>query len=472
MGSYRPISITSYLGKVFEKVIVMRLESYLYGEEIVDATQEGFTKSRNSIRYLNRLNINIKKDLERKRTVACLFLDFEKAFDSVWKKGLIMKLVKVGINGKLLALIDSFLINRKVRLHINDFIGGVRYCLGVGLPQGSVLSPILFKFYIMDLGHDLNTSDLIETYKFADDGTFKVSADIWIECKEIMENVLKSLENWCIKWRLVINCKVDKTEIVVFAPKGNHNQTLPTDITMGEKTIRIVEKSKVLGLIIDNKLSYKEHSEMVFRQLNYRWVTICKYSNRNWGFNQQVLVRLLKTLFLSKLFYAGHVWLDDKTLIDIEKLWYKIIKAAVGAVFNIKQVLAEVILGLPPILLVNEINKVKHYLKLNIQKTKWDILADDINKCSTESATIKRELSPVFKFLQWKVVRHPDSFTEADKAIVLSKDTSKYTELAGRSCNYSKLLIKRYTESLWQSKVNNQYMDEGYNLQQCTSSKL
>ena len=100
-------------------------QQYLYGEGIVDADQEGFTKSRNSVRYLNRLNINIRKDLEKKRMVACLFLDFEKAFDSVWKKGLIMKLLKVGVYGKLLALIDSFLSTRKVRLHINDYIGAV-----------------------------------------------------------------------------------------------------------------------------------------------------------------------------------------------------------------------------------------------------------------------------------------------------------------------------------------------------------
>ena len=147
---------------------------------------------------------------------------------------------------------------------------------------------------------------------------------------------------------------------------------------------------------------------------------------------------------------------------DIEKLWYKITKAAIGAVFNIKQVLAEVILGLPPILLLNEINKVKHYLKLNIKKTKWDKLVDDIKDFRSESAILKSELSPVFKFLQWKVNLYPNLFSEVDKSIISSKDISKYTELSGKSCNYSKMIMKKYTESVWQTKINNQYMDEGY----------
>ena len=102
------------------------------------------------------------------------------------------------------------------------------------------------------------------------------------------------------------------------------------------------------------------------------------------------------------------------------------------------------------------------YLKLNIKKTKWDKLVDDIKKCRSESAILKSELSPVFKFLQWKVNMYPNLFSEADKSIISSKDTSKYTELSGRSCNYSKLTIKKYTEAVWQTKVNNCYMDEGY----------
>ena len=461
-GAYRPISITSYIGKVLEKILVARLEKYLYGEGLIDATQEGFTKGRNTIRYLNRLTTNIRKDIEKKLTVACLFLDFEKAFDSVWKKGLIMKLFRIGINGRFLALIDNFLSSRKVRIHVNEYIGVVRSCLEVGLPQGSVLSPILFKFFIMDLGKDITAIKPNDIFKFADDGTFKVSDTSWSNCRYRMENVLTSLDNWCKKWRLVMNCKKDKTEIVVFNGKeSTDNGSTPQNFAIGNKTVCIVKKSKVLGLLIDEKLKFNDHSEMVFSQLNVRWITICKHSNRNWGFSQRVLVCLLKTLFLPKLYYAGHIWITPNNLRDIEKLWYKTIKAAIGAVFNVKQTLAEVIIGLPPLMITNSINKVKHYLKLNIQKTLGDQSRADLSEGDNNSFVMKNELKSTYKFLQWKLDKYDSHFNEQDKGILQSRDTIRFTELSSHSCKYSKKIIQCYVEELWQKQVNNQYFVDG-----------
>ena len=83
-GAYRPISITSYVGKLYnEKILAIRLDDHFKSGGILDEDQEGFTKARNTVRYLNRLNISIKADIEKKLTVLCLFVDFEKAFDSV-----------------------------------------------------------------------------------------------------------------------------------------------------------------------------------------------------------------------------------------------------------------------------------------------------------------------------------------------------------------------------------------------------
>ena len=100
-GAYRPICITSYIGKLLEAVTAIRIELLLVNKNLTDPDQEGFSKCKNTIRYLNRLNLGIKVDKENYLTVLCLFIDFEKAFDSVWKKGMITKLHNLGIKGNI-----------------------------------------------------------------------------------------------------------------------------------------------------------------------------------------------------------------------------------------------------------------------------------------------------------------------------------------------------------------------------------
>ena len=149
-----------------------RLDKYFASSVMVDMYQEVFTKNRNTIRYLNGLNLHIKSGKENGYTVIGLFLDFEKAFDSVWKKALIVKLFDHGVNGVFLCVVNTFLFSRKVALKVNSFSGPSRKAEEYGLPQGSVLYPLLFKFYVSDLLSTLQLSNKsVNTLKFADDMT-------------------------------------------------------------------------------------------------------------------------------------------------------------------------------------------------------------------------------------------------------------------------------------------------------------
>ena len=215
-GSYRPISISSYIGKLLERILGRRLEQYLLSVGILDSNQEGFSKGRSTIRYLHRLTAGIKGDIRKRLTVLCLFVDFEKAFDSVWKKGLIVKLWKTGVHGCYLQTIDSFLMNRTVSLLLNGYVGPVRNCLDFGLPQGAVLSPLLFKFYVYDMDAICHLYHQITFFKFADDGSAKVTGDTLEECMYYMNLVLGSINDWTCRWRMVINCSVNKTEVICF----------------------------------------------------------------------------------------------------------------------------------------------------------------------------------------------------------------------------------------------------------------
>ena len=464
-GSYRPISITAYMGKLLERILSIRLNKFLKRKRKFDPYQEGFSEKRNTIRYLNRLVLDIKTDIHKGKTVICLFLDFEKAFDSVWKRGLIVKLFLLGVKGKILKIIDNFLNTRKVCLNVNGRKGAIRNCSEYGLPQGSVLSPILFKIFMLDFLEDLN-EDYAKLYKFADDGTVKISADTTSECLNQLQKVLDSLDEWAKKWRMVINCQPNKTEVVCFGTAENDETLIPKVFTLGDQTIKLVQQTKVLGIIIDNKLLFIEHSKEMYRKLTTRWNMIRLYCNRNWGFTQKVLVQLIRTLFVSCLMYGSHIWMTPQNMKEINSLYYKLLKTTVGPVFNIKRSIAEIILGLPPLAIQNKINMIKHYLKIIINDIQDDPLRLSIQTAAAQNPhpDIQFSLRAVFKFLKWKIQIKPGDFTTMDVDIINQNNFAKFNDLSQKCCNYTKTQITQYTELLWEESIRNEFQLEGRNI--------
>jgi hypothetical protein len=466
-GSYRPICITSYIGKLFEAIIARRIEIYLKLSNQTDAHQEGFSESKNTIRYLNRLHLGILSDKERHLSILCLFVDFEKAFDSVWKKGLLIKLNQLGITGNVANLINSFLFTRKVKLNINGKVGNERQCAEYGLPQGSALSPVLFKIYLQDFLSELTDRPEISLMKFADDGTLKISTENSQTCVQILNEVLECLQQWTRKWRMKVNCDKNKTEVICFNTNEGDINLIPHSFKFGNKEIYRVSETKVLGLVIDEKLTYKSHCQLVIKSLQARWASICKYSNRYWGFNVRVMMCLIKALFISKMSYAGHIWITKENLSDLNHLWYHILKSVIGAELNISHNIAELILGIPPIHIQTQINSIKHFLKIMNKPVQHDIfkefLCASYNDEIKSPTTLHYKLRDTLKFLEWKISLYPSHFNETDKNIVNSRQISNIFNLSQRSCSYTQPMMKQYTEKiLWARSIRNQFNIDGY----------
>ena len=465
-GAYRPICITSYIGKLFERIIAMRIEELLIRKDLTDPDQEGFSAGKNTIRYLNRLHLGIEADIENNLTVVCLFVDFEKAFDSVWKKGLIVKLHKFGIRGNVLKLIDHFLISRKVSININGLIGNLRQSAEYGLPQGSVISPVLFKLYVSDFIEELNQNQDIVLYKFADDGTIKARANNSATCLELLEHILHCLQTWSKRWRMNVNCNRNKTELICFHTAENDRSLIPDSFKLGDHDIYRVEKSKALGLTIDEELNYKPHSQQVLKSLHDIWSSLCIYSSRYWGFSQSVMLKLVKILFISKLSYGSHIWANKDNISAINKLWYHVLKSIIGAVLNINQVVAELILGVPPLLIQSKVNSIKHFLKLNIKPVPRDrykeFILETYNDMTKTPRTLHIKFKDIFLFLNWKMNLSSSDFNESDKEIVSENLFSNFINLSAKSCSYSQDLMKKFTEYLWKKSLTTQFQLEGY----------
>ena len=210
-GSYRPISIASYFGKIMERIVAARVNCHIIEQGDLDDEQEGFQSGRSTTRYLYRLLANLEEVKRQKLTCMVLFLDFEKAFDSVYIPKLIVKLSKLGIKGNLLHLINDFLVNRKVSLRVNNHWGPKRACKLFGLPQGSALSPLLFIIFINDMFHrtqqDTSCQECTNIYKYADDGSITITHKDPQECHRIAQKMCDNLSQWCANWQLKVNCE-------------------------------------------------------------------------------------------------------------------------------------------------------------------------------------------------------------------------------------------------------------------------
>ena len=374
-GAYRPISMSSYIGKLLERIIEKRIRKHCELEGILDDEQEGFRSARNTTRYLYKLIANLKEAQKKKFTSFLLCIDFEKAFDSVWLKGLFVKLYQWNIKGKILGLLHSFLFNRKVRLIVNKNLGSSRKCNEYGVPQGSVLSPLLFIMFISDMlnfknpSFNKDISDLCKehssVYKYADDGSVLIVHPDPIVCNKIAQEFCNHISNWCSRWKLIVNCEKDKTECLVIKPVKHSPvdfQNLKQLVITGKK-VNFANSTRVLGIDVDDQLNFNLHSSQLLKRCWYSWYKITRGSTRARGLNISSLVILFKAVIIPKLFYGAPIWFNDVNQKKFKKFYAKVCLKISGSTHYSPQGITLLAMGLEPLAIIYNIICIKFILK-------------------------------------------------------------------------------------------------------------
>ena len=208
--NYRPISLLPIISKIFEKLIFERLFGFITEHNILYQNQFGFQKNKSTELAVNSILSSVTTSLENKETAYCIFLDFAKAFDTVNHNILIQKLEYHGVRGKALDLFKSYLSDRQQFTEIDDTLSDMEY-IKCGVPQGSVLGPLLFLIYINDI---IESSTLLKFFLFADDTTIFYSCKPNDHTEQILNNELAKVSNWLAANKLSLN--VSKSNFLAF----------------------------------------------------------------------------------------------------------------------------------------------------------------------------------------------------------------------------------------------------------------
>ena len=324
--NYRPVSTLPVFGKILEKLIYSRLYSFLTAKGIMHENQFGFRKGHSTSHALNYSVNHIESLLESKKHVLGIFIDLSKAFDTISHAKLIAKLNNYGIRGNAQQLIKSYLSNRKQYVSV---LGENSDTLPVqfGVPQGSVLGPLLFLLYINDI---CNASDKGKFVLFADDTNIFVAADSKSVAYYEANRILISVQNYMECNLLHINKK--KCCYIYFSPakrKSSDNNSDDLNLSIDGTIIKRVKQAKFLGVTIDDQLNWKPHIDSLNKKLKSACGRIYRIKN---CLPESLHKQIYHTLFESHLSFGISVWggVSNNSLAPVFKTQKKCIRIMFG----------------------------------------------------------------------------------------------------------------------------------------------
>ena len=297
-SSYRPVSLTPIASKIMEKLICSRLMQFLDENNILGTNQFGFRPGRNCELMLSKVHHLISSSLDSSscNLVDAVFLDFSSAFDRVPHNKLISKLHKLGIRGNILIWIQDFLWMRQQRVVFQGAFSDWK-AIYSGVPQGSVLGPILFLAFVSDISCGVSSS----IFQFADDHT--IIRPITCEGdQDILQNDLKTVFQWSVDNELPLN--VSKCAVMHIS-RCKPNNALFCDYFLGNNPLTVTENYELLGVLFSSNFSFSNHFDHICKSASRLVGFVSRCTN---GMLHDSFLLLYKTLVLPVLLYCGSVW--------------------------------------------------------------------------------------------------------------------------------------------------------------------
>ena len=291
-GNYRPISLTSVIGKTLERLIKARITYHLDTNNLINDTQHGFRSKLSCLTNLLDFFNKVTETYDENKAVDLIYLDFQKAFDKVPHERLMKKVEAHGINGNVSRWLRNWLTGRTQRVCTGQ--GKSQWAtVTSGVPQGSVLGPLLFIIYINDLDTDITS----KISKFADDTKLCHRANSEQDRISI-QNDLNKLVEWAGKWQM--NFNVEKCTVMHI---GAHNRK--SDYSMAEQRLTEVNQQRDLGILITDDLKWRNQVDASFKKSN----RVLGFISRNFHYkDKDIMLPMYTSLVRPHLEFAIQFW--------------------------------------------------------------------------------------------------------------------------------------------------------------------
>lgn len=295
-SSYRPISLLPLASKIFEKLIMKRLIPLIHENYIIPDHQFGFRQNHSTIEQVHRLVAKIAQNLETKKYCSAAFLDVQQAFDKVWHEGLLFK-IKSLLPHSYYNLFKSYLQDRHFQVKYQYTFSPITE-IQSGVPQGSVLGPLLYVLFTSDLP----ISPGVTVATFADDTALLASHENPAAASTMLQNSLNNLSIWLKKWRIKVN---ENKSAHLTCTLRSH--TCPP-VSLNNIQLPQVSEVKYLGMHIDRRLSWKSHVWNKRLQLNTKYRELAWLLNNKSHLSTENKITLYKAVLKPIWTYGLQLW--------------------------------------------------------------------------------------------------------------------------------------------------------------------
>jgi hypothetical protein len=310
VGNYRPVSILCILSKIFERVVYDQIDSYLCDKNLLYKLQSGFRKQFSTDTCLIHLSDHIKFEMDKGNLIGMVLLDLQKAFDTVDHTILLMKLESLGLGQDILRWFRSYLSERQQLVDVSGTFS--EPCkITCGVPQGSILGPLLFLIYVNDMPAVVKNKLLL----YADDSAILVSGKSRASIEKDLTEDLEMVNNWLVDNKLSLH--LGKTESIIFGSKQKLKSNRCLDITCNGQVIKSTSSVKYLGATLDQSLTGESMASSIIKKANSR----LKFLYRKQAYLTEHTKRLLVSSIIQCHFdYACSFWYHGLTKFWKDKL--------------------------------------------------------------------------------------------------------------------------------------------------------